>query len=166
MGAEQRRELTFFFPRHAKKSNTKNKKKTGKPASWASNIEVGLSTNLNKLCGCVLQDMVDPSRYVDEFPNAFEKVRGNFDLPAISALYDAADFIGISNYASFPNADFKVKDLESATWQFAFEAGFFGVDVKDLIFNKGEREQGGRKTARKRARERLFPLLSSLFLGF
>ena len=110
--------------------------------------------------------MVDPSRYVDEFPNAFEKVRGNFDLPAISALYDAADFIGISNYASFPNADFKVKDLESATWQFAFEAGFFGVDVKDLIFNKGEREQGGRKTARKRARERLFPLLSSLFLGF
>ena len=82
--------------------------------------------------------MVDPSRYVDEFPNAFEKVRGNFDIPAIAALYDAADFIGISNYASFPQADFKVKDLESATWQFAFEAGFFGVDVKDLIFNKGE----------------------------
>lgn len=100
---------------------------------------MGLSTNLNKLCGCVLQDMVDPSRYVDEFPNAFEKVRGNFDIPAISALYDAADFIGISNYASFPNADFKVKDLESATWQFAFEAVFFGVDVKDLIFNKGKR---------------------------
>lgn len=117
----------------------KNRVLAGKPASWASNIEVGLSTNLNKLCGCVLQDMVDPSRYVDEFPGAFEKVRGNFDLPAISALYDAADFIGISNYASFPNADFKVKDLESATWQFAFEAGFFGVDVKDLIFNKGKK---------------------------
>ena len=129
-------------PKNQKKTRKKKLKPkthtTGKPASWASNIEVGLSTNLNKLCGCVLQDMVDPSRYVDEFPNAFEKVRGNFDLPAISALYDAADFIGISNYASFPNADFKVKDLESATWQFAFEAGFFGVDVKDLIFNKGE----------------------------
>jgi len=117
----------------------RNRVLAGKPAPWAANIEIGLSTNLNKLCGCVLQDMIDPSKYVDQFPGAFEAVKSQFDIPAITALYDASDFIGISNYPSFPGAEFKVKDLESATWQFAFEAKFFGVDVKDLIFNKGKK---------------------------
>ena len=131
----------FYYPKSY--SNLipyiRNRVLAGKPASWASNVEVGLSTNLNKLCGCVLQDMVDPSKYVDEFPAAFEAVKSQFDIPAITALYDAADFIGISNYPSFSSPEFKVKDLESATWQFAFEAKFFGVDVKDLIFNKGKK---------------------------
>ena len=116
----------------------RNRILAGKPAAWAPHIEIGLSTNLNKLCGCVLQDLVDPSRYLTEFPAAFEAVKSRFDTAAIRALYDSADFIGISNYASM-SPDFKVADLESATYQFATEAAYFGVDVKDLIFNKGKK---------------------------
>jgi hypothetical protein len=82
--------------------------------------------------------LVDPSRYLTEFPAAFDAVKSRFDTGAIRALYDASDFIGISNYASM-SPDFAVKDLESATYQFATEAAYFGVDVKDLIFNKGKK---------------------------
>lgn len=79
--------------------------------------------------------MIDPSEYLKEFPAAFESQRANFDTNAIARAYTAADFIGISNYASM-RPDFQIKELESATFQFAMEASHFGIDVKDLIFNK------------------------------
>jgi hypothetical protein len=86
-------------------------------------------------CTLAAQDMIDPSEYLKEFPAAFESQKKNFDTKAIAKAYAVADFIGISNYASMrPNFD--IKELESATFQFAREASYFGVDVKDLIFNK------------------------------
>jgi hypothetical protein len=85
--------------------------------------------------GALLQDLIDPNEYLKQFPAAFESQKHNFDTNAIARAYDAADFIGISNYASM-RPDFQVKELESATFQFAREASYFGVDVKDLIFNK------------------------------
>lgn len=79
--------------------------------------------------------MVDPNRYLELFPSAFQAVSGQFDLASINALYNEVDFIGISNYASLtPN--FPLKDLESATYQFAEEIKYFGVDLVDLIENR------------------------------
>eukprot|EP00884_Botryococcus_braunii_P004939 jgi/Botrbrau1/14446/Bobra.0014s0091.1 len=130
----------FYHPESYEKLMPIIKKRIlrGKPESMYSNVETGLSTNFDKLCGCVLQDLIDPSEYLKQFPAAFESQRGNFDTRAIARAYDAADFIGISNYASM-QPGFQLKELESATFQFAREASYFGVDVKDLIFNKGKK---------------------------
>ena len=40
------------------------------------------------------QDLVDPSQYLALFPAAFQSQRSNFDFGAITALYNAIDFIG------------------------------------------------------------------------
>jgi hypothetical protein len=78
------------------------------------------------------QDMVDPNLYLQEFPAAFAAVASQFDLGQVQALYNEVDFIGISNYASLtPN--FPLKDLESATFQFAEEIKYFGVDIVGLL---------------------------------
>ena len=61
----------------------------------------GLSTNFDKLCGCVLQDMVDPAKYLEQFPEAFEPMKPKFDRTAISELYDSIDFIGARARARF-----------------------------------------------------------------
>ncbi|KAK9785590.1 hypothetical protein WJX73_003263 [Symbiochloris irregularis] len=110
----------------------------GKPSSWSSNIRIGTSTNFNKLCGCVLVNLVDPSEYLSLYPAAFAPLKSEFDLNAIQQLYSDIDFIGISSYAS-NTPDFTIDKLESATYQFATEIASFGVDIPDLIFNQGKK---------------------------
>eukprot|EP00884_Botryococcus_braunii_P003248 jgi/Botrbrau1/12924/Bobra.92_1s0004.1 len=130
----------FYFPNsyRALLSTLRQRILANKPPSWSSNVYLGVSTNFDKLCGCVLQDLVDPNHYLELFPSAFQAVSNQFDIPSITALYNEVDFIGISNYASLtPN--FPLKDLESATYQFAQEVKYFGVDLVDLIENKGKK---------------------------
>jgi hypothetical protein len=42
----------------------------------------------------VLDDLVDPSLYLSEYPRAIKPRLHEFDLPAIQALYAAVDIIG------------------------------------------------------------------------
>lgn len=83
----------------------------------------------------MLQDLVDPSQYLQLFPAAFAPKKSQFDLTSLSTLYNSVDFIGISAYPSLtPN--FTLSQIESATQQFDLEIQNFGINVKDLIFNK------------------------------
>lgn len=50
-------------------------------------------------CACVLMDLVDPNLYLTMLPDAMKKVEKEFNKPAIVALYNTVDFIGISSYA-------------------------------------------------------------------
>jgi hypothetical protein len=63
------------------------------------NLKVGVSTNFNKLCACLLMDLVDPNLYLTLLPEAMKKVEAEFNKSAIVKLYDEVDFIGISSYA-------------------------------------------------------------------
>ena len=82
-----------------------------------------------------MQDLVDPSQYLQLFPAAFAPKKSEFDLNSLSTLYDSVDFIGISAYPSLkPN--FTLSQIESATQQFDLEIQQFGIDIKDLIFSK------------------------------
>jgi hypothetical protein len=83
----------------------------------------------------MLQDLVDPSQYLQLFPAAFAPKKSQFDLTSLSTLYNSVDFIGISAYPSLtPN--FTLSQIESATQQFDLEIQNFGINVKDLIFNQ------------------------------
>lgn len=62
-------------------------------------------------CACVLMDLVDPNLYLTMLPDAMKKVEKEFNKPAIVALYDTVDFIGISSYAG-----------ESHPWRQAYQA--------------------------------------------
>lgn len=78
-----------------------------------------------------VQDLVDTYAYVQQFPAAFAPLKPQFNLTAISELYNTTDFIGISSYPSLtPN--FSTQQLEAATQQFDFEIGQFGIDLKTL----------------------------------
>ena len=81
------------------------------------------------------QNMVDPSQYLEQFPAAFAPLKPSFDLTSLASLYSSVDFIGISAYPSL-SANFTTKDIESATQQFDTEISYFGIDLKDLIFNQ------------------------------
>ena len=81
------------------------------------------------------QDLVDTSQYLELYPAAFAPLAGGFDMPAIQELYSSVDFIGMSSYTSL-TPDFPINDIEGATYQFDKEIASFGVDLKDLIFNK------------------------------
>ena len=73
-----------------------------------------------------MQDLVDPSQYLQLFPAA---------LASLSTLYDSVDFIGISAYPSLkPN--FTLSQIESATQQFDLEIQQFGINIKELLFSK------------------------------
>ena len=54
-----------------------------------------------------------------------------FDLPAIKAVFQATEFIGLSSYPSL-NAVFRESDLENALWQFARELKYFGVNLEQV----------------------------------
>ena len=78
-----------------------------------------------------MQNLVDTYQYVADFPAAFAPLKSEFNMTAISALYNATDFIGISSYPSLtPN--FTTEQLEEATEQFDFEVGQFGVNLTEL----------------------------------
>lgn len=82
-----------------------------------------------------MQDLVDPTQYLQLFPAAFAPKKSQFDLKSISTLYSSVDFIGISAYPSLtPN--FTLNQIESATQQFDLEAQNFGINLKDLLFRQ------------------------------
>ncbi|CAL8461829.1 g1360 [Coccomyxa elongata] len=127
----------FYFPGSYVKLLPVLRRRLSAGSVSSSNIKLGVSTNFDKLCGCVLQDMVDPSQYLQQFPAAFAPLKSSFDLTSLSTLYSSVDFIGISAYPSLtPN--FTTNQIESATQQFDLEVKEFGINLKDLIFNKGK----------------------------
>ena len=84
---------------------------------------------------CIMQDLVDPTQYLQLFPAAFAPKKSQFDLKGISTLYSSVDFVGISAYPSLtPN--FTLNQIESATQQFDLEAQNFGINLKDLLFRQ------------------------------
>ena len=94
-----------------------------------------LTILLLSIAGTCAQNMVDPSQYLEEFPAAFAPLKPSFDLTSLSSLYSSVDFIGISAYPSL-SPNFTTKDIESATQQFDTEISYFGIDLKNLIFNQ------------------------------
>lgn len=110
------------------------KDRVGKDRStlFKGHIQVGVSTNFNKLCGCVGLDIVDPQEFVSQYPVLWQKVQGEFDLNEVAALFDAVDYVGMSSYPSlFPN--FPTSEIENAMSQFDFEFGFFGLSLQGLM---------------------------------
>ena len=82
-----------------------------------------------------MQDLVDPSQYLQLFPAAFAPKKSQFDLKSLSTLYDSVFLIGISAYRSLkPN--FTLSQIESATQQFDLEIQEFGINIKELLFSK------------------------------
>ena len=56
------------------------------------------------------------------------QVIDQFDIPAVSALFQETDFVGMSSYPSL-GPHFTPDQLENALWQFAREIKYFGVDL-------------------------------------
>jgi hypothetical protein len=134
-------EMSATIFRHPKSwesvaSDIKTRFTTGSHSVAASKVKIGVSTNFNKLCGCVGQDIINPDEFIEKYPAAWEKVKHQFDLPAIASLYNSLDYFGLSSYPSlYPN--FPTSMVENAVSQFDFEFGYFGLTVNDLI-NKGK----------------------------
>lgn len=113
-------------------SDIKKRFTTGTPALAAHKVKIGVSTNFNKLCGCVGQEIIDPDEFMEKYPAAWAKVKHEFDLPAIASLYNSLDYFGLSSYPSlYPY--FPTSMVENAVSQFDFEFGYFGLSVNDLI---------------------------------
>ncbi len=112
-------------------STIKDRIAAGRNPAFRKNIQVGVSTNFNKLCGCVGLDIIDPAEYVRRYPELWAKVKDQFDLKEIAALFDAVDYFGMSSYPSlYPN--FPTSEVENAISQFDFEFSFFGLTVNGL----------------------------------
>ena len=104
----------------------------GRDEAFRQNIQVGVSTNFNKLAGCVGLDIIDPAEYVRRYPVLWDAVKDQFNLPAIQALYGEVDYFGISSYPSLA-PHFPPSQVEGAMEQFDFELAFFGLTVNSLI---------------------------------
>jgi hypothetical protein len=107
------------------------------------NIKVGVSTNFNKLCACVLDDLpetqsvTDPGVYLQLFPAAFAPKAHEFDMEAIQHLYQSVDLIGVSSYAALP-VNFTIDQLQTALWQLDEEISHFGINLKSLVNEGGK----------------------------
>eukprot|EP01025_Chloroclados_australasicus_P021362 TRINITY_DN2248_c0_g1_i2.p1 TRINITY_DN2248_c0_g1~~TRINITY_DN2248_c0_g1_i2.p1 ORF type:complete len:458 (+),score=41.31 TRINITY_DN2248_c0_g1_i2:706-2079(+) len=107
----------------------------GLAQTW--NIKVGLGLNFNKICGCVLLDLVDPTLYLQQFPAAIAPIIDTFDLVGLQGVFQASDFVGISNYASLtPN--FAEPELQNAIYQFDRELQYFNVSIRKLTLQDGK----------------------------
>lgn len=132
-----------------------------------NNFKVGVSTNFNKLCGCVGLNIIKPTEFVEQYPILWEKVKGEFDLPEIVNLFETVDYFGMSSYPSL-SPFFPTSDIESAISQFDFEFQFFGLSVNELI-KKGKQvhfseyglgggaDQNGNTKAKTAAEAALYP---------
>lgn len=101
-----------------------------------TNVQVGVLSNADKLCSCVAQ--TGNGTYTDDFVRAWPTIKPQFNLPAIKALFDATDFVGISNYPSLKSPDVRPVDFEAGIKSFATELAQFGVDLRDLVTTKGK----------------------------
>ncbi len=52
----------------------------GLPAERPEFIKFGISSNYNKICGCILTDIADSASYIQLFPAAFRSVVHKFDF--------------------------------------------------------------------------------------
>lgn len=59
-----------------------------------------------------------------------------FDLPAITRLFDETAFVGMSSYPSL-SPHFQPDQLENALWQFAREIKHFGVNLEKVRGGRG-----------------------------
>ena len=69
-----------------------------------------------------------------------------FDVPAITRLFDETAFVGMSSYPSL-SPHFKPDQLENALWQFAREIKYFGVNLEKVPCGWGPGEPGYRRRA-------------------
>ena len=63
--------------------------------------------------------------------SAVAQVIDQFNIPAVKALFDETDFVGMSSYPSL-SPRFTADQLENALWQFAREIKYFGVDLSKV----------------------------------
>ena len=112
----------------------------------AARIATGVLTNADKLCACIRQDGgggggaqggLPPPSYSAQFRAAWPAVGAAFDTAAIRALFEAADFIGFSNYPALPRPAVRPADFEAGTATFAAELAVMGIDLKSLIARRG-----------------------------
>eukprot|EP01025_Chloroclados_australasicus_P063457 TRINITY_DN839_c0_g1_i1.p1 TRINITY_DN839_c0_g1~~TRINITY_DN839_c0_g1_i1.p1 ORF type:complete len:461 (+),score=39.69 TRINITY_DN839_c0_g1_i1:187-1569(+) len=100
------------------------------------NIKVGLGLNFNKICGCVLLDLEDPTQYLEKFPEAIAPIINTFDLQGLYELFKASDFVGISNYASL-KPYFAEPELQNAIRQFDIELSYFNISIREMTLRDG-----------------------------
>eukprot|EP01025_Chloroclados_australasicus_P046899 TRINITY_DN5193_c0_g1_i10.p1 TRINITY_DN5193_c0_g1~~TRINITY_DN5193_c0_g1_i10.p1 ORF type:complete len:291 (-),score=43.53 TRINITY_DN5193_c0_g1_i10:66-938(-) len=100
------------------------------------NIKVGLGLNFNKICACVLLDLIDPTLYLQQFPEAVAPILHTFDLVSLKELFEASDLVGISNYASLMPY-FAEPELQSAIYQFDEELKIFNISLRELTLDGG-----------------------------
>jgi len=120
----------------------------GQAPGAAARVATGVLTNADKLCQCIRQEGGGggggagggdpPPSYSAQFRAAWPQgVGAAFDAPAVRALFEAADFIGFSNYPTLPGPAVKPADLEAGLSTFALELAAFGVDLRALIARRG-----------------------------
>jgi len=98
-------------------------------------FKLGISTNFNKLCGCVPYDESDPVKYLDRFPKRWPRYAPRFNIPEVQRLYEEVDFIGVTTYSSAaPN--FHTREIAKAMEEFEKEASIMGLKLKDLLRNR------------------------------
>eukprot|EP01024_Parvocaulis_polyphysoides_P038886 TRINITY_DN3511_c0_g2_i1.p1 TRINITY_DN3511_c0_g2~~TRINITY_DN3511_c0_g2_i1.p1 ORF type:complete len:548 (-),score=70.28 TRINITY_DN3511_c0_g2_i1:1419-2846(-) len=100
------------------------------------NLKIGLGFNFNKLCGCVLMDVVDTEEYLEKFPEAIAPILDQFDLTGLQNAFERFDFVGISGYSTLAPG-FETPELQKAIYQFAQELKEFGVDLRGLMSKHG-----------------------------
>ena len=71
--------------------------------------------------------------YSAQFARQFPSVASQFNAGAVRALFEAADFVGFSNYPTLPSVDVQPADLERGFDAFSTELAQFGVDLKRLV---------------------------------
>ena len=84
------------------------------------NIQIGLNTNFNKICGCVGTEIIDPAEFVAKYPVLWDQKKNEFDVTGIKDLYYELDYFGISSYPSL-KPGFPTSDIQNAIYQFDFE---------------------------------------------
>ena len=90
----------------------------GNAKPW--NIQIGVNTNFNKICGCVGSEIIDPSEFVLKYPALWDQKKNEFDVTGIKDLYYELDYFGISSYPSL-KPGFSTYDVQNAIYQFDFE---------------------------------------------
>jgi len=104
----------------------------------AENVRVGIALHWNKVCGdCFyMPQQPDDRAYNASYARAFRErgrdILAAHDVASIRALFNQADVIGISHYASVgPTAQPFRFDVAADTT--AYELSFWGIDLKGLV---------------------------------
>ena len=108
------------------------------PADWPDLLHIGVSLNFYNLCGCILPDIADPVEYSELFPDAFRAVKHTFDFEILHELFNQVQFISVAGLAPL-SPGFASADLQITMQLFAKELLGFGVDLHQMLTNKGLR---------------------------